>query len=164
MKNVEDWISFDKDGGMYVKVIIPDAKDYDEFTKHLSDNGYHFDKDEYNHSVYISEEEIAYAETVLADHELKYEINQDAINYVNMSLSFKDAAYRLERTRYTIEDLVGLATERDLVLPDGAFDEMAKKYAFDGEYDCNLSYWDNLNSLIDDWMRINSDLGRSGET
>ena len=50
---------------------------------------------------------------------------------------------------YVISDIRSQLISRKLSLSEEAIFELATKYVFDCEYDCDLSYWQNLNNLID---------------
>ncbi|MBO5435958.1 hypothetical protein J6A31_09200 [bacterium] len=67
----------------------------------------------------------------------------------------KDAIYRRLWLPHVIEDITShLETRGELE----DFDEndiivMAKQYVYDGDYDCELGYWDNIDNLIDNYNR-----------
>ena len=70
-----------------------------------------------------------------------------------LTWDIKDAIYRILWARYVKEDV-------EACLEDGEYSEydeydtsevpekVAERYSFEGDYDCNLSYWENLENLI----------------
>lgn len=63
----------------------------------------------------------------------------------------KDAIYRALWMDYVMDDINSRIEEMEL---DDAYDEsdvkaIAERYVYDGKYDCELSYWDNIENLID---------------
>lgn len=70
----------------------------------------------------------------------------------------KDELYRALWKEHVVEDVRGRLDEMDI---DGVsdldeedyelfIDSVANKYVYDGDYDCNISYWDNIDNLIDE--------------
>lgn len=47
------------------------------------------------------------------------------------------------------EDIEGYAEEHELNLTEFEVEQAADLYVYDCEYDCNLSYWDNISNVID---------------
>lgn len=68
----------------------------------------------------------------------------------------KDDLYRELWSEYVREDIISFIDD-DLMakLEHDDINEMVRRYVYDGEYDCNLSYWDNIQNLIDDYLRRN---------
>ncbi len=60
--------------------------------------------------------------------------------------------YREKLKAYTKEDVVASLAENPNVTDDmdvdAIADTVAEMYAENGDYDCNLSYWDNIDNLI----------------
>ena len=64
----------------------------------------------------------------------------------------KDTLYRYlwaehvrEDVRSQFEDEDGNMPENE---PDAIIEAVTDAYVYDGDYDCNLSYWENINNLI----------------
>lgn len=64
-----------------------------------------------------------------------------------------EAIYRKVWKEHVIEDIEGRLEERDITLNEGTIDTIATRYVYEGDYDCNLCYWDNLDNLIDEYAR-----------
>ncbi len=82
---------------------------------------------------------------------------EDAEKYIgSMSDAAKDTLYRALRAEYVEEDvrafLEGPNGDDYRELPDKEYDALVKavvdRYVYDGDYDCNLSYWENLELLV----------------
>lgn len=57
--------------------------------------------------------------------------------------------YRLVRFDFVKNDIINHLEDMDNVeLTDEQIEMAAELYAYEGEYDCNLSYWDNIKNLI----------------
>ena len=48
------------------------------------------------------------------------------------------------------EDVVKRLKDRGMKLSKDNIDEIADRYVYNGDYDYNFSYWENLDSLIDE--------------
>lgn len=59
-----------------------------------------------------------------------------------------DMIYRKVRYQYVINDIKDCIKDTGTELTDDQIAYAARKYAYDGKYDCNLSYWDNIENLI----------------
>ena len=64
-----------------------------------------------------------------------------------------DAIYRKVWKEHVIEDLIGHLEDRDIVMDDERIDKIATRYVYDGDYDTELPYWENLDNLIDEYAR-----------
>lgn len=68
----------------------------------------------------------------------------------------KNHAYRQLWLPHIVEDILSHMKdylENDQYLTDDEILHAAHRYVYDGRYDCNLSYWQNLENLIDDELR-----------
>lgn len=63
--------------------------------------------------------------------------------------------YRFKLYQYTLEDVKGWLTENKNLSKED-FDtvavEVASAYTQNGDYDCNLSYWQNIENLVEETM------------
>lgn len=60
-----------------------------------------------------------------------------------------DNVYRFVQFNYIKDDIVSHLEDMDNIeLTDEQIDMAAELYAYDGKYDCNLSYWNNIENLI----------------
>lgn len=60
---------------------------------------------------------------------------------------------RKKKTRYTVKSSAD--KERGIVDPNGSIKyAVAERYVLDGDYDCNLDYWTNIDDLIDQILEI----------
>ncbi len=60
----------------------------------------------------------------------------------------KDALYRYLWADYIREDVAGYCEENDICYDDDLIDAVVELYVYQGEYDCELSYWNNIDMLI----------------
>jgi len=70
----------------------------------------------------------------------------------------KDDIYRKVWFGHVIEDAKGImmgAVRYNIPEEDEQFESLAeciaKDFVYEGEYDCNISYWDNIYNLLDKW-------------
>lgn len=72
--------------------------------------------------------------------------------YNSLSTEDKDSLYRMLWMDHVIEDIKTRITECEDDIPDDILNSIAEKvateYVYNGQYDCNLSYWDNIDNLI----------------
>lgn len=72
----------------------------------------------------------------------------DSLNTVE-----RDDIYRYLRCDYIRQDVESFCENEDIDIPDDKHDEIIDTvvtlYVYDGKYDCNLSYWENISNLID---------------
>lgn len=60
-----------------------------------------------------------------------------------------DNIYRLVHFNFVKDDVVAHLEDMDNVkLTDEQIEKAAELYVYEGVYDCNLSYWDNIENLI----------------
>lgn len=80
---------------------------------------------------------------------LKEMENEELINMID-SLDFtqRDAIYRHLWSKYVEEDVRARAEERGIELSEDEIELVVDKYVHNGDYDCNLPYWDNIDNLI----------------
>ena len=60
----------------------------------------------------------------------------------------KNTLYRLLWADYMYEDVYGFVKENGYSLNESGVQEVVDRYVYNGDYDCNLSYWDNINNLV----------------
>lgn len=60
----------------YARIYIHDGADLDELESHLSMNAYDFGIDKTRRFLFVSFEEIDYVETILADRNIVYGVNE----------------------------------------------------------------------------------------
>lgn len=104
----------------------------------------------------------AYDYTVknLVDWEVKF-LDWSAVDFVTCSVTDKAMAvlnaldpivatevYVLQRMQRVAADVSARAEEQDVNLTQSEVDSVSAKYVRECRYDCNLSYWDNLDVLI----------------
>lgn len=69
-----------------------------------------------------------------------------------LSYESRDRIHREQWKLCVIEDIRSRLSERDdYGLGTDALDCAATAYCFDGEYDCNLDYWANIDNLIENY-------------
>lgn len=67
--------------------------------------------------------------------------------------SEKDQIYRALWITRVKEDIRSHGEDTDQALTEDDIDIIADRYVYQGDYDCNLSYWDNIQALIDEIKR-----------
>lgn len=92
--------------------------------------------------------------------ELTEEINKlDRINrkkldelLTELNYSTLDYIYRKLWANHVKEDVVSRIKDNFTFLKydDSDIEECAKRYTFEGDYDCNCTYWDNIDAIIYD--------------
>lgn len=67
-----------------------------------------------------------------------------------LSEELKDAVYRCVWFDRVCEDIESLeeTLELEMALTKDKICQVAERYVYNGAYDCDRSYWDNLKSLI----------------
>lgn len=75
--------------------------------------------------------------------------------YTNMSEKQKDDIYRLVWKKYVKKDVKSRIKDLQIMDEnnehfDTIVETVATKYVYDGDYDCNLTYWENIDNLIDE--------------
>ena len=84
------------------------------------------------------------------------------LNFDKLSYEEKDAIYRAVWLNHVKNDIKAFIKDEDVTLTEDQIDYIARLYVYDGEYDCNLSYWDNLSNLINEEKRSTSVLTKGG--
>lgn len=84
------------------------------------------------------------------------------LNFDKLSYEEKDAIYRAVWLNHVKNDIKAFIKDEDVALTEDQIDHIARLYVYDGEYDCNLSYWDNLSNLINEEKRSISVLTKGG--
>ena len=71
----------------------------------------------------------------------------------------KDAVYRLLWKEYVEEDCIAFCSdyfdiEKDFISEDAFYEacSVAAERYVEGSYDCNLSYWDNIENLMREYI------------
>lgn len=66
-----------------------------------------------------------------------------------LTVEEKEAVYREVLAQYTKQDILVRAEDYfGMDISDEEAEFLAERWAYDGEYDCNLSYWDNIDNLL----------------
>lgn len=71
---------------------------------------------------------------------------QDQID--SMSYEDRDDVYRYLWAKSVREDVEGHAADIGIELTPDDIDTIVERYVYDGDYDCNLDYWTNLENLM----------------
>lgn len=64
----------------------------------------------------------------------------------------KEKIFRSQLKNYTKQDVYNYLEENSLSLSENSVDEIAYRYAYEGDYDCNLSYWTNIGILVNEYI------------
>lgn len=70
---------------------------------------------------------------------------RELLDSLNLLPEEKDTLYRILWEPYVAEDVTGLLDEPYQPITDA----VVKAYVWDTNYDCELPYWDNLKSLVE---------------
>lgn len=68
----------------------------------------------------------------------------------------KDSLYRMLWSDYMYEDVYDFVKENNYPLNESGIQEVIERYVYCGDYDCNLSYWDNINNLVQEALEKES--------
>lgn len=74
----------------------------------------------------------------------------------NLPANDKDRIYRMLWHDYVVTDIISRAEENDTELSDEEVQTAADLYVYEGEYDCNLPYWTNIDNLIEKAIMSNT--------
>lgn len=77
--------------------------------------------------------------------ELLTELNYSTLDYI----------YRRLWANHVKEDVISRIKDDFTFLKydDSDIEECARRYVFDGDYDCNWTYWDNIDAIIYDYFK-----------
>jgi DNA topoisomerase IA len=67
--------------------------------------------------------------------------------YEKMKEADKDALYHMLRSDYVRKDVKTYCEDMDILLNEDGIEEVVNRYVYNGDYDCNQSYWDNIDNL-----------------
>ena len=72
----------------------------------------------------------------------------------NLNFTTSDDLYRILDMSYVKRDVEHKLNELEMDIPDDILEDFIDtcvfRYVYDCDYDCNLSYWDNIDNLIND--------------
>lgn len=74
----------------------------------------------------------------------------EKLNMLNPSMT--DMIYRRTWMEHVVTDILDYACDHEIKLEQKDAIIIAKQYVYDGEYDCNLSYWTNIENFIDNYL------------
>lgn len=78
--------------------------------------------------------------------------------FVEMTEAQKDDIYRMVWFTHVCKDIESLMEDRNMDFDedtkDSLIEDVANDYVYNGNYDCNFSYWDNLSSLIEKFLSL----------
>lgn len=78
------------------------------------------------------------------------EMKDDLMTAIENGAKTLDDVYRYVWQQYTKTDVLRYAKDMGVEISDDQADIVADRYTYEGKYDCNLSYWDNLKNLINE--------------
>jgi len=90
-----------------------------------------------------------FLEDFFAHFEANYKIESLPFAMTFLSDKVKDEIYRSELKQHTAEDVRARIEDTSVKLDECQIENVAHRYAYEGDYDCNLSYWDNIDNLIE---------------
>lgn len=67
----------------------------------------------------------------------------DTLSYIE-----KDDLYRALWFNHVVEDIESYREEHDEPITDNEISIAAERYVYDGDYDCTLDYWTNIENII----------------
>lgn len=77
--------------------------------------------------------------------------NQQMAEYGNVLLAF-------DRGTKGTKNMIETARSIGVEISKEDAEILAESYACDGEYDCNLSYWNNIENLMEDYIKPEEDI------
>ena len=60
----------------------------------------------------------------------------------------RDKIYREVWKEHVMEDIRSHAEDMEVELSNDDIEDIAERYVYNGDYECNLSYWQNIENLI----------------
>ena len=79
------------------------------------------------------------------------DVSESKIN--ELSAIEKDKIYRMVWAEHVTDDILSHAEDIGVEISEEDAEILAESYVCDGEYDCNLSYWDNIENLMEDYPK-----------
>ena len=79
------------------------------------------------------------------------DVSESKIN--ELSAIEKDKIYRMVWAEHVTDDILSHAEDMGVEISEEDAEILAESYVCDGEYDCNLSYWDNIENLMEDYPK-----------
>ena len=79
------------------------------------------------------------------------DVSESKIN--ELSAIEKDKIYRMVWAEHVTDDILSHAEDIGVEISKEDAEILAESYVCDGEYDCNLSYWDNIENLMEDYPK-----------
>lgn len=96
----------------------------------------------------LDEENVENA-TSNVDNNTDSDLTRKALEFAESASSTDmDMIYRKVKYQYVINDIKDRIKDTKTELTDDQIAYAARRYAYDGKYDCNLSYWDNIDNCI----------------
>lgn len=130
-----------------------------------------------NMQVYLEDNDFSKARTIFAAYNMDKLENAkrkvDMFREINASLTHtdvleskinelseieKDKIYRMVWAERVTEDILSHAEDIGVEISKKDAEILAESYACDGEYDCNLSYWNNIENLMEDYIKPEEDI------
>lgn len=94
-------------------------------------------------TVTINDVKVSLVKKPMTDEEIHKMIN-------SLSSYEQDRIYRYLWSQYVRKDVISHAESIGIELDDGAVDMIVDRYVEQGDYDCNLNYWANIENLIEE--------------
>ena len=95
----------------------------------------------------------------VSDYSKVCEIFDEVVNYlqkqtmsVELTPKQKESAYRAQQMEYVMQDMKAFLEEDGTILSDKDIQNAAWRYVYEGDYDCNLSYWQNIENLVREYQ------------
>lgn len=80
----------------------------------------------------------------------KFATAEPSLIIEHMSSGQKDDSYRMLWAEQVEQDVKDRMEDINVLLDNDSIQSVVHRYVYEGEYDCNHSYWDNLDTLIND--------------
>lgn len=87
---------------------------------------------------------------------LNDETNENLINMIDeLKFDIKDKIFRHLHKEYLRDDFNAHGESLDITLNEEQLNQLCNMWVYQGKYDCNLSYWDNIENLIKEVVNNN---------
>ena len=86
-------------------------------------------------------------------------ITKEKMRKLNSS-DIKDMFYSLVWKEHVVEDVLSYADDNDIPVTQETAEKVADRYVYERDYDCNLSYWTNINNILSE---VNSEVKKEKE-
>lgn len=104
-------------------------------------------------SVQLHNENLEWAKNIVSGKYVTDEYPDTAPYFEELLMSAslsQEEIYKKVMAEHVKDDIINEAEEIGIEITDEQAEKIARRYAYDGDYDTNLPYWNNLDNLIEE--------------